>query len=81
MPLCPKPATGWPVLAFKRDELEAGRDEHDALVAAAVGPVGDAAMHLARRRIEARALVGPPRPQRLAGAGIRGDDGAPLARR
>ena len=56
-------------LRIERHELEAGRDDDDALVRA-VSPVGDAAVHLARRLIEARALVRPPGPQRLAGAGI-----------
>ena len=36
-----------------------------------VGPVRHAAMDLSRRRIEARALIGPPGPQRFARAGIR----------
>src|SRR5688572_33479425 len=36
-------------------------------------------MNLARRALEALALVRAPRPQRLAGGGVSSDDGAPLA--
>jgi hypothetical protein len=37
-------------------------------------------MHFARRRVEARALVGPPRPYRFTGTRIGGNDSTPLPR-
>ena len=65
-------------LRIERDELETRGHEDDALFLA-VAPVSDTAMHLAWGGIEARTLFGPPRPERLAGARIGRDHGAPLA--
>ena len=58
-----------------------GRHRHDALVALAVGPVGDAAAGtLAGRAFAALAFVHPPHPQQLARRRVDGDDRAACAR-
>ena len=62
-------------LCVERHQLEPRRHENDALLLA-VGPVRHAAMDLARCRIEAGALIGPPGPQRLARPGIGRNDRA-----
>ena len=64
----------------ERDQLKARRDGDDPGIRA-VGPIRDAAPDLSRRLIEARAFVGPPRPQRFARAGVDGDDVPALAHR
>ncbi len=68
-------------LGIERYQLEAGRHDHNPLVALPVGPIGHAAVHLARRLVEARALVGTPRPQRFTGCGTRRHHRAPRAGR
>jgi hypothetical protein len=66
-------------LRIERHQLEPWRDENDALVLTA-GPVRDTTMHFARRRVEARTLVGPPGPYRFTGTRIGGNDSTPLPR-
>ncbi len=67
-------------LRVERDQLES-RSHGDDPGVRAIGPVRDAAADLARRLIEARAFIGPPRPQRFTGARIDGNHVAPRADR
>ncbi len=69
-----------PGLRVERYQLVTRRDHDDAALFA-VAPVSDGAMNLARRTLEARAFVRPPRPQRFTVGGVGGDDGTPLSGR
>src|SRR5262249_39215023 len=68
-------------LRIERDDLEARRREQYPLIAAAVGPVRDAAMDLSWRFIESLAFIRAVDPKRLAGGGIGGNDEAALIHR
>ncbi len=69
-------------LRVQRDEPVAGRVIEDPLVAAAVGPVGDAASReLARRQAGALALAQAVRPDQLAGLRVERDHRASRAGR
>ena len=68
------------VLRVERDQAVAGRDVEDAFVAAAVGPVRDAAARqLPRRDAGALSLAQAVRPDQLAGLAVERDDRAPRA--
>src|SRR5262245_5013200 len=68
------------VLGVQLDQPVAGRDVQNAFVAAAVGPVGEAATRqLTRRKTGAQALAQAVLPDLLAGFSVEGDDGPPRA--
>ncbi len=68
-------------LRVEGDEVESRADDEDALVALAVGPVGDpTAGVLPWRRLASRTLVEAVGPQGLGGAGVDRDDIAAGAR-
>ena len=77
MPLRPNDCNRNAGLGVERNQMIAGRDRQDALVAFAVGPVRDAAARsLARRHFAALAFVHSPHPQLFARLRIDGDDRA-----
>ena len=82
-PPVPKPAIGLAGLGVQRHELIAGGHVDDAVVALAVGPVGQAAAgELTRRPARgALAFVHAVDPLLLAGSGVERDHGAPGAGR
>src|SRR5262245_278387 len=69
------------VLRVEGDQPVARGDVENALVAAAIGPVRDAAAgELSRRRAGARALAQAVRPEHLARFAVEGDDRSAGAR-
>ena len=74
----PKFAMGSAGLGVQRDQLIAGRDEQDAVVALAVAPIADAAI-VGAHGAALGGIVAAIGPQGFAGGGVGGDHGAPGA--